>query len=151
MIEDWLSWAYPYVKAVHIMAVISWMAGIFYLPRLFVYHAERAEIGDQLSETLKVMEHKLMRVIMNPAMIVTWVCGLLLVFTPGVIDWSDIWPWIKAALVIVMTWFHHSLVKWMKDFAADRNARSGKYYRLANEVPTLAMIGIVVMVIVRPF
>ncbi|MEL7471010.1 MAG: protoporphyrinogen oxidase HemJ [Pseudomonadota bacterium] len=151
MIEDWLVWAYPYVKAIHIMAVISWMAGIFYLPRLFVYHAERAETGDQLSETLKVMEHKLMRVIMSPAMMVTWIFGLLLVFTPGIIDWSEIWPWIKAALVIAMTWFHHSLVTWMKDFAADRNQRTGRYYRIANEVPTLAMIGIVIMVVVRPF
>ncbi|MGD1927001.1 MAG: protoporphyrinogen oxidase HemJ [Paracoccaceae bacterium] len=151
MIEDWLVWAYPYVKAIHIMAVISWMAGIFYLPRLFVYHAERAETGDQLSETLKVMEHKLMRVIMSPAMMVTWIFGLLLVFTPGIIDWSEIWPWIKAALVIAMTWFHHSLVTWMKDFAADRNQRTGRYFRIANEVPTLAMIGIVIMVVVRPF
>ena len=151
MIEDWLVWAYPYVKAIHIMAVISWMAGIFYLPRLFVYHAERAETGDQLSETLKVMEHKLMRVIMSPAMMVTWIFGLLLVFTPGIIDWSEIWPWIKAALVIAMTWFHHSLVTWMKDFAADRNERTGRYFRIANEVPTLAMIGIVIMVVVRPF
>ena len=151
MIEDWLASAYPWVKSLHIMAVISWMAGIFYLPRLFVYHAEEAEPGDQLSETLKVMERKLMRVIMNPAMITTWVFGLLMVFTPGIIDWSEIWPWIKAALVIAMTWFHHSLVQWMKDFAADRNERPGRFYRIANEVPTIAMIGIVLMVIVRPF
>lgn len=151
MIEDWLLWAYPVTKAIHIMAVISWMAGIFYLPRLFVYHAESATPGDQLSETLKVMERKLMRLIMNPAMIVTWLFGLAMVFTPGLIDWSEIWPWVKAFLVIVMTWFHHSLVKWMKAFAADRNTRSGRFYRLANEVPTIAMIGIVLMVVVRPF
>lgn len=151
MIEDWLLWAYPVTKAIHIMAVISWMAGIFYLPRLFVYHAESATPGDQLSETLKVMERKLMRLIMNPAMIVTWLFGLAMVFTPGLIDWSEIWPWVKAFLVIVMTWFHHALVKWMKAFAADRNTRSGRFYRLANEVPTIAMIGIVLMVVVRPF
>lgn len=151
MIEDWLLWAYPVTKAIHIMAVISWMAGIFYLPRLFVYHAENATPGDQLSETLKVMERKLMRLIMNPAMIVTWLFGLAMVFTPGLIDWSEIWPWIKTLFVIVITWFHHSLVKWMKEFAADKNTRSGRFYRLANEVPTIAMIGIVLMVVVRPF
>lgn len=151
MIEDWLVWGYLIIKSLHIMAVISWMAGLFYLPRLFVYHAEEAAPGDQLSETLKIMERKLMRVIMNPAMIATWVFGLMMAFTPGVIDWSEIWPWIKAVLVIAMTWFHHSLVRWMKDFAADRNERTGKYYRIANEVPTLAMVGIVLMVVIKPF
>ena len=151
MIEDWLIWAYPVTKAIHIMAVISWMAGIFYLPRLFVYHAEQATPGDQLSETLKVMERKLMRLIMNPAMIVTWVFGLAMVFTPGLIDWTEVWPWIKAFFVVVITWFHHALVKWMKEFAADSNTRSGRFYRLANEVPTVAMIFIVLMVVVRPF
>ena len=151
MIEEWLAWAYPATKAFHIMSVISWMAGLFYLPRLFVYHAEVATTGDQLSETLKVMERKLMRVIMNPAMITTWIFGLMMVFTPGLVDWGEIWPWIKAILVIAMTWFHHALVTWMKDFAADRNERSGRFYRLANEVPTLAMIGIVLMVVLKPF
>ena len=151
MIQDWLASAYPYIKALHIMAVISWMAGLFYLPRLYVYHAEQAEPGSQLSETLKVMERKLMRVIMNPASIATWIFGLMLVFTPGIIDWSEIWPWIKAVLVIAMTWFHHSLVTWMKTFAADANEREGRFYRLANEIPTLAMIGIVLMVVVKPF
>jgi putative membrane protein len=151
MIEDWLVWAYPATKAFHITAVISWMAGLFYLPRLFVYHAEEATPGDQLSETLKVMERKLMRVIMNPAMIATWLFGLLMVFTPGLIDWTEIWPWIKTILVLAMTWFHHCLVKWMKSFAADQNERSGRFYRLANEIPTLAMIGIVLMVVMKPF
>ena len=86
--SDFLALAYPWVKSLHVMAVLSWMAGLFYLPRLFVYHAERASRGDQLDETLQVMEHKLLRYIMNPAMVVTWVCGLLLVFTPGIVDWS---------------------------------------------------------------
>ncbi len=143
--------AYLWFKALHIIFVICWFAGIFYLPRLFVYHAEEATPGDQLSETLKVMERKLMRVIMNPAMIATWLFGLMMVFTPGLIDWSEIWPWIKAALVIAMTWFHHALVKWMKAFAADANEHSGRFYRLANEIPTLAMIGIVLMVVLKPF
>ena len=151
MIGDWLAWGYPYIKALHIMSVISWMAGLFYLPRLFVYHAEEAKVGDQLSETLKIMERKLMRVIMNPAMIATWLFGLMMAFTPGLIDWSEIWPWIKVVLILAMTWFHHSLVRWMKDFAADRNVRTGRFYRLANEIPTLAMIGIVFMVVVKPF
>ena len=151
MIGDWLASAYLYIKALHIMAVISWMAGLFYLPRLFVYHAEQSKPGDQLGDTLKIMERKLMRVIMNPAMIATWIFGLMLAFTPGIIEWSEIWPWIKASLILAMTWFHHSMVKWMKDFAQDRNTRTGRFFRLANEIPTLAMIGIVLMVVVKPF
>lgn len=149
--QDFLISAYPWIKSLHLMAVISWMAGIFYLPRLYVYHAEQAVAGDQLSETLKVMESRLLRVIMNPAMIATWVFGLCLVFTPGIIDWTEFWPWLKAVMVVAMSWFHHSLAKWRKDFAADANTRSGKYYRLANEIPTVAMIVIVLMVVVKPF
>ena len=148
---DWLTLAYPWIKAIHVMAVIAWMAGIFYLPRLYVYHAEQAAPGSELSETLKVMEHKLLRVIMNPAMIVAWLCGLAMVFTPGIIDWQAWWSWIKAGLVLAMTWFHHDLARWRKTFAQDRNLRSGRFYRIANEVPTLLMAGIVIMVIVRPF
>ena len=148
---DVLIAAYPWIKALHIMAVISWMAGLFYLPRLFVYHAERASAGSELDATLQVMELKLLRVIMNPAMIVAWICGLALVLTPGIVDWAAGWPWVKAVGILVMTWFHHALGLWRKDFAAGRNVRSGRFYRLMNEVPTLAMIAIVVMVIVRPF
>lgn len=148
---DLLIAAYPWVKALHVMAVISWMAGLFYLPRLYVYHAENAAAGSELSETLKVMERKLLRVIMNPAMAVAWACGLAMVFTPGIIDWGEVWPWVKAAMVLAMTWFHHDLARWRKTFAEDRNERPGRFYRLANEVPTLLMVVIVVMVIVRPF
>ena len=151
MIEDFLLSAYLWIKALHVISVISWMAGIFYLPRLFVYHAEKADAESELSETLKVMELKLLRVIMNPAMIGTWVFGLALVFTPGLVDWSDGWIWVKLGMVTAMTWFHHALGLWRKDFAADRNRRSGKFYRLANEIPTVLMIVIVVMVIVKPF
>lgn len=133
------------------MSVISWMAGLFYLPRLFVYHVERATAGDQLSETLKVMEHKLLRFIMNPAMISTWVFGIMLILTPGVVDWSEIWPWAKAAMVLAMTWFHHALGKWRKELLADDCDRSGRFFRLANEVPTVLMIVIVTMVIAKPF
>ena len=149
--NDLLASAYPWLKALHIMSVISWMAGLFYLPRLFVYHAEKAQDGDVLSETLKVMELKLFRFIMNPAMIATWIFGILLLLTPGIIDWSEFWIWIKLIMIAGMTWFHHYLGLWRKAFAADQNTRSGRYFRLANEVPTVLMVIIVIMVIVRPF
>ena len=147
---DWLIGAYPWIKALHIISVISWMAGIFYLPRLYVYHAERTETGDQLSETLKVMESKLLRLIMNPAMIATWIFGGLMAVTPGLIDWSEPWVWGKVVLISLMTIYHHALALWRKDFAADRNLRSGRFYRISNEVPTLLMIGIVILVVVKP-
>ena len=149
-VQDWLADAYLWIKALHIAAVIAWMAGIFYLPRLFVYHAEKARPGGELSETLKEMERKLLRVIMNPAMVATWVFGLMMLGA-GVIDWSQGWVWVKAALVIAMTGFHHSLARWRVDFAADRNTRSGRHYRIANEVPTLLMVGIVLMAVAEPF
>ena len=148
---DAFAWAYPWTKALHIMAVISWMAGLFYLPRLFVYHAERAEVGSELSETLKIMERKLLRFIMNPAMVVTWIFGVILLATPGIVDWGSVWIWFKLAFVSAMTWFHHLLANWRKDFLADRNARPGRFYRMWNEAPTLLMVGIVIAVVVRPF
>lgn len=150
-IQDILLWFYPWSKALHIMAVISWMAGLFYLPRLFVYHAEKAEPGSELSETFKIMELKLLRVIMNPAMIATWVFGLMLLGTPGIVDWSEVWIWLKLILVTGMTWFHHALGLWRKEFLADANTRSGRTYRMWNEFPTLLMFGIVILVVVRPF
>ena len=143
---DWYFW----VKSLHIISVISWMAGMFYLPRLFVYHAERAEVGSEMSETFKVMERKLMRAIINPAMTATWIFGLLMVFTPGVIDWSQIWPWVKAASVLLMSGFHGWLSARRKEVERDENTRSGRAYRLANEVPTVLMLVIVIMVIVKP-
>lgn len=144
---DWYFW----VKSLHIISVISWMAGMFYLPRLFVYHAEKAPVGSEMSETFKVMERKLLRAIINPAMVATWVFGLMMVFTPSVIDWSQVWPWIKAAMVILMSAFHGWLSTRRKEFARDENTRSGRTYRLANEVPTVLMLVIVIMVIVKPF
>ena len=150
-IQDILLWFYPWSKALHIMAVISWMAGLFYLPRLFVYHAEKAEPGSELSETFKIMELKLLRVIMNPAMIATWVFGLMLLGTPGIVEWSEVWIWLKLILVTGMTWFHHALGLWRKEFLADANTRSGRTYRMWNEFPTLLMFGIVILVVVRPF
>ena len=137
-----------WIKAVHVVAVISWMAGLLYLPRLYVYHCE-AEKGSKQSETFKVMEHRLLRFIMNPAMIVVWVTGPLLAWQLGV--YRDGWLMAKFALVVLLTGYHHALGYWRKDFAADRNARDQRFYRIANEVPTLLMAGIVILVIVKPF
>ncbi|SHJ86250.1 putative membrane protein [Shimia gijangensis] len=140
---------YPYVLSVHIMAVLSWMAGLFYLPRLFVYHAERADKGDQLDETLKIMEFKLQRYIMSPASVVAWGAGLCLVFTPGVVDWSLIWPYTKGFCIIAMTIFDHWLMIMRKRFARGENKLPGRSYRLMNEIPTILMIVIVLSVVVK--
>ncbi len=146
-LADWQFW----IKSLHIISVISWMAGMFYLPRLFVYHVEKAAIGSEMSETFKIMERRLLRAIINPAMIATWIFGLMMVFTPGVIDWSQIWPWVKTASVLIMSGFHGWLSARRKDFERDENTRSGRTYRLANEIPTVLMFVIVIMVIVKPF
>jgi putative membrane protein len=144
-----LATIYLWVKAVHVMAVIAWMAGLFYLPRLFVYHAERGPIGSETDGLLQIMEAKLLRLIMNPSMIATWVLGLVLVATPGIVDWSEIWPWTKAAAVLGMTWFHMWLSGRRKDFVAGRNTLDGRRFRIMNEVPTVLMIVIVLSVIVK--
>ena len=146
---DFLFIAYPWIKALHIMAVISWMAGLFYLPRVMVYHVERAETGDVLDVTFQVMESKLLRVIMNPAMIATWFFGGLLVVTPGIVDWAMVWPWLKGGSVLIMTWFHHWLSLRRKDFEIGQNSLTGRQYRLMNEVPTILMIVIVLSVIIK--
>jgi protoporphyrinogen IX oxidase len=139
---------YPWLKAFHIIAIIAWMAGMLYLPRLFVYHSV-AEIGSVQSETFKVMERRLLRAIINPAMIAAWVLGLWLA-------WSGNWisaPWLhaKVVLVLVLSGFHGMLVRWTTDFGADRNRHSQKFFRIMNEVPTLLMIGIVLLVVLKPF
>ncbi len=151
MISDFLSLTYPWVKAVHIMAVISWMAGLFYLPRLFVYHAERVETGSETDSLFQIMEMKLLRFIMNNAMIAAWVAGLMMVLTPGVIDWSALWPYAKGVAVIAMTWFHMWLAARRKDFERGENVLDGRRYRMMNEVPTVLMLIIVVLVVVKPF
>ncbi len=140
--------AFLWVKALHVIAVIAWMAGLLYLPRLFVYHTETTR-GSQASETFKIMERRLLRAIMNPAMIATWALGLWLYVSLG--DYSDIWMHIKFAGVIGLTVAHGLMARWRKDFEADRNVRPDIFYRIANEVPTALMIIIVIMVIVRPF
>jgi putative membrane protein len=140
--------AYLWMKAIHIMAVIAWMAGIFYLPRLFVYHAS-AKAGSETSETFKVMERRLYSAIMTPAMTATWLAGLALA-TSGHF-WADRWLSAKLVLVIAMTVFHVWLGRRVRDFSADRNQLPARLYRLANELPTLLVIGIVILVVVKPF
>ncbi|MFV0473397.1 MAG: protoporphyrinogen oxidase HemJ [Pikeienuella sp.] len=143
--------AYPWTLAFHVIFVISWMAGLLYLPRLFVYHRERAAEAPGLDAVFQVMERKLLRGIMNPAMIGAWIFGLMLVFTPGIISWSETWPWVKATMVLGLTHYHHVLANWRKDFAAGQKRRSGRFFRVANEIPAILMIVIVMMVIGRPF
>ena len=147
---EWLSPYYDWIKAGHIVSVISWMAGMFYLPRLFVYHAEKAEAGSELDQTFQVMERKLLKLIMTPAMIASWVFGLLLISMGG-IDFGSVWGWVKIISVILMTGTHGWLSKQQKAFAAGTNELSGRNYRLANEVPTVLMLLIVIAVVVRPF
>jgi protoporphyrinogen IX oxidase len=139
---------YEWIKALHIIAVIAWMAGMLYLPRLFVYHCD-AEPGSKQSETFKTMERRLLRAIINPAMIMTWLAGLYLA-------WSGHWfsaGWLhgKLLLVLLLSGVHGFFARCVKDFAADRNHRSQSFYRIINEVPTLLMIGIVILVVVKPF
>ena len=140
---------YPWIKALHIVSVISWMAGMFYLPRLFVHHVERAGSEGETHELFVMMERKLLRVIMNPAMVATWIFGLTLALTPGLVDWDSIWPWTKSIGVISLTWFHHWLSLRHKDFKAGRNKLSGRQYRMMNEVPTVLMVVIVVSVVFK--
>jgi protoporphyrinogen IX oxidase len=139
---------YLWIKAVHVIAVIAWMAGMLYLPRLFVYHCE-AEVGSKESETFKVMERRLLKVIINPAMIVTWLSGLYLAWYASF--FSAGWLHGKLLLVLVLSGAHGFFSRWVKDFAADRNTKSQKFFRIINEVPTILMIGIVILVIVKPF
>jgi putative membrane protein len=139
---------YEWAKALHVIAVISWMAGMLYLPRLFVYHCE-AEIGSKQSETFKVMERRLLKAIINPAMVATWILGLYLAWAG---QWySAGWFHAKFLLVILMSGVHGMLSARVRDFALDRNTKSAKYYRIINEVPTVLMILIVILVVVKPF
>ncbi|HST93469.1 MAG TPA: protoporphyrinogen oxidase HemJ [Microvirga sp.] len=139
---------YLWIKAFHVIAVIAWMAGMLYLPRLFVYHCD-APKGSIQSDTFKIMERRLLKAIINPAMIVTWVLGLILVWQGG--WYASGWLHAKVLLVLILSGVHGFLSRMVKDFAADRNTRPAKFYRLMNEVPTVLMIGIVILVIVKPF
>ena len=142
---DW----YGIVKALHVISVIAWMAGLLYLPRLFVYHTG-VETGSATSETFKIMERRLLRAIMNPAMIATWLFGLgLIAMTPGWMEQG--WLHTKLLLVVLMTGTHMAMARWRRAFAEDRNSHSHKYFRVMNEVPTLMMVVIVFLVILKPF
>lgn len=146
----WLAASYAWIKAAHIISVMAWMAGMLYLPRLFVYHAD-AVPGSVQSETFKVMERRLLRAIINPAMIASFVFGILLALTPGLVDWSEGWIWVKLAAVVGMSAAHGYFSRWRREFAEDRNRRPAGFYRKVNEIPTVLLIVIVVMVAVKPF
>ncbi|WP_342360109.1 protoporphyrinogen oxidase HemJ [Terrarubrum flagellatum] len=139
---------YPWLKAAHVIAVISWMAGMLYLPRLFVYHCD-APTGSPQSETFKVMERRLLKAIINPAMAATWILGLWLAWDG--FRFQGGWLHAKIALVVILSGLHGQMVKWVREFAEDRNIRPARFYRIVNEVPTVLMIGIVILVIVKPF
>jgi len=141
---DWQPW----LLSLHIIAVIAWMAGMLYLPRLFVYHAD-AKPGSELSETFKVMERRLLRAIINPAMIAAWILGLVMA-TWGH-HWGEGWFHAKFALLIAMSIVHAAFARWRRQFAQDRNIHPARFYRMMNEVPTVLMIGIVILAIARPF
>ncbi|GBQ94739.1 protoporphyrinogen oxidase HemJ [Asaia lannensis] len=142
----WFSW----LKVLHILAFTSWMAGNFYLPRLFVYHSQVAP-GTAESARFQIMERRLLRAIMTPAMIATLLSGGLMASLPGVIDWSAPWWWIKLVTVLLLCGFHGFCARWRREFAEDRRLHQERFYRIANEVPTLLMIVIVIMIVVRPF
>jgi putative membrane protein len=139
---------YDWLKAFHLIAVIAWMAGMLYLPRLFVYHCETAP-GSRQSETFKTMERRLLKAIINPAMVATWGLGLWLAWTGGWLTAG--WLHAKLALVLILSGVHGLFARWVKDFTADRNRHSAAFYRIVNEVPTLLMVGIVILAIVKPF
>ena len=141
--------AYLTFKALHLIAVISWMAGLLYLPRIFVYHAETIENRAQ-SETFKLMEKRLYFYIMNPAMILSWVFGLLLIHSQGILSLGLLWMKIKIGLVIILTSYHFYLLAVLKDFQIDNNTKSSKFFRIINEVPTLLLIIIIFVVIFKP-
>ena len=147
--QDFIITHYHWFKTLHLVAVISWMAGLLYLPRLFVYHAD-ADKGSELSETFKIMERRLLRAIMSPAMIIVWVVGGLMLYANDSLMQSG-WMHVKLTFVILLTGFHHMLGKWRKDFLKDQNKKPAKFFRAVNEVPTVLMIIIVIMVVVRPF
>ncbi|WP_289042939.1 CopD family protein [uncultured Aliiroseovarius sp.] len=146
---EFLADIYFWTKSLHIVSVIAWMAGIFYLPRLFVYHVEVVGSGNETDDLFQTMERRLLKAIMNPAMISTWLFGLLLVMTPGIVDWMMVWPWTKAASIIAMTWFHMWLAARRKEFVAGTNTLAGRRYRIMNEVPTLLMLVIVFSVVLK--
>ena len=146
----WLADAYPWIRAFHIVAVIAWMAGMLYLPRLYVYHCDRRR-GGEADEMLQVMERRLLRLIVNPAMVAAFLTGGLLLLTPGAVDWASGWIYAKLALVLALSAMHGWFAAWRRAFAEGRNRHSPRFYRAVNEIPTVLMVGIVILVVVKPF
>ena len=148
--SGWLTTAYPWIKSLHIVSMVAWMAGLLYLPRLFVYHA-MAPAGSDASKTFKIMERRLQRGIMTPAMIATWLFGLMLAGTPGLVNWRMGWIWTKLVLVVALSAFHMALARWRAAFNTNSSVHSARFFRIVNELPTLALIAIVLLVVVKPF
>lgn len=151
MIGSMLAGAYPWIKALHIASVIAWMSGLLYLPRLFVYHAEEAGFGSDRHDLFSKMEYRLLRIIMAPALIGSWVFGLALIATPGAVDWAQIWPWAKALAVLALTWFHMWLARKRRELESGECQTTGKTFRRMNEFPAILMLIIVIFVVVKPF
>ena len=149
VIGDYLQSWYFVIKSMHIVSVMAWMAGLFYLPRLFVYHVEEVGSGNKTDLLFQTMERRLIKAIMNPAAVSTWVFGLALVFTPGIVDWSFWWPWFKAFCVLLMTWFHFWCEWRRREFMAGTNRLTGRAFRAMNELPTILMFVIVFAVILK--
>ena len=143
---------YLLFKSIHLIAVISWMAGLLYLPRIFVYHSEAVQNNksEDLMETFKVMERRLLVYIMNPAMIVSWIFGVLLIHTIGMDNFGSIWLQLKLAFVIILTIYHFFLFQCLRKFVENRNTYSSKFYRIINEIPTVLLIGIILVVVFKP-
>ena len=149
--DNYLIVLYPWFKAGHVISVITWMAGIFYLPRLYVHHSESVVVPSATDVLFRMMERKLLNVIMTPAMLATWGFGVGLALTPGIIDWNAGWPWIKLLSILCMTAFHYWLLIRQRIFEQEKNKVTGRTYRIMNEVPTVLLLIITIMVIVRPF
>ncbi len=149
-LDDFLISNFDWLRALHIISVISWMAGMLYLPRLFVYHVD-AKIGSDMSETFKIMERRLLKIIINPAMVFSWVFGAGMLYANWDAYKSMPWMHVKLLFVVLMTSLHHVYIKHVKLFAVDKNEKSARYFRILNEVPTIFMIIIVIMAIIEPF
>ena len=143
---------YLLFKSIHLIAVISWMAGLLYLPRIFVYHSEAVQNNksEDLTETFKVMERRLLVYIMNPAMIVSWIFGVLLIHTIGMNNFGSLWLQLKLIFVIILTIYHFFLFQCLRKFAENNNSFSPKFYRIINEIPTVLLIGIILIVVFKP-
>ena len=146
----WLAGFYLWTKALHIISMVAWMAGMLYLPRLYVYHCD-AEPGSPTSEILKVMERRLLRGIINPAMSATFIFGIVLLLTPGIVDWGAGWIWVKLTFVAALSAIHGLYSNWRRAFAEDRNRHSARVYRIANEVPAVILVVVVIMAVTKPF